>query len=108
MFNVNVMGTRDQANKICKYLNNRPDLRAKTVLLEDNGNAVIGCEVRMRVVEVLYVPCFTERGQYSGLITSVKGIGCYFTLNFVYVLFLIAEFGLILADLVNVCFYFRS
>ncbi|XP_063688136.1 formimidoyltransferase-cyclodeaminase-like isoform X2 [Bolinopsis microptera] len=45
MFNVNVMGTRDQANKICKHLNNRTDLRAKTVLLEDSGNAVIGCEI---------------------------------------------------------------
>ena len=44
------MGTRDQANKICKHLNNRTDLRARTVLLEDTGNAVIGCEVSRGIV----------------------------------------------------------
>ena len=45
MFNVNLMGTRDQANKICKHLSERTDLRARTVLLDDAETTVIGCEV---------------------------------------------------------------
>lgn len=45
MFNVNLMGTRDQANKICKHLSERSDLRARTVLLDDAETTVIGCEI---------------------------------------------------------------
>jgi len=46
MMNINLLGTRDQANKISKHLNtNNPDLRAQAVVLEEGGNAVISCEI---------------------------------------------------------------
>ena len=46
MMNINLLGTRDQANKISKHLNtNNADLRAQAVVLEEGGNAVISCEV---------------------------------------------------------------
>ena len=45
MFNVNVIGTREQGMKICKHLNTHSDLRVQTLMLEDGGNCVVNCEI---------------------------------------------------------------
>eukprot|EP00116_Pleurobrachia_bachei_P004147 sb/3464409/ len=45
MFNVNTIGTKEQAGKICKSLNNRTDIKARPVVLDDSGSVIISCEI---------------------------------------------------------------